>query len=271
MKNRYEFSISGLWFRVESERELTVPENFAPFALDETPEGEPHIRLQVRFGPLPAGESPSRSYHWQDTQSIHRCDPARFREPIRLYIPGAFAKDFCSRGNWMLYLNPEEMLQQFDRLLLHASAVIHQGKAYLFSAPSGGGKSTHARLWQTHYGAKILNGDKVVIQMQKVGCTAWGSPVAGSSEIYKNEGAPIAGIYILHKAPHDRVMPMTKRAALLALYSETVKSGTDAAINTRLLDLLEQLLSSVPVLSLECLPEKSAVDCILSNLEGMTK
>ena len=54
------------------------------------------------------------------------------------------------------------------------------------------------------------------------------------------------------------------------IYSETIKSGTDGEFNTRLLDLLEQLLSSVPVLSLESLPEKSAVDCILSHLEGMT-
>ena len=267
MEKIYDFSISGLWFRVESERELTVPVNFRPFALEDTPIGQPEIRLQIRFGPSPADVMPSQTYHWQGKDRICRCDG----EPIRLYIPESFADAFCAQGNWMLYLEPERMLQPYDRLMLHASAVIHQGKAYLFSAPSGGGKSTHAALWQTHYGATLLNGDKVVIQMQDGVCTAWGSPVAGSSGIYENMGAPIAAVYILQKAPFDRVSLLSKRAALLALYSQTIKSGTDADFNTRLLDLLEQLLSSVPVCSLECLPEKSAVDCILSNLEGVTK
>lgn len=270
MNTRYDFSVSGLRLRVESERELTVPENFRPFALAEGAEGEPQIRLQVCFGLPPAGTVPSRSYHWQGEDYILRCDPVDPGEAVRLYIPDSFADYFCRQGNWMLYLELERMLQRFDRLLLHASAVIHQGKAYLFSAPSGGGKSTHAELWRAHYGAKLLNGDKVVLQIQKAGCTAWGSPVAGSSGIYENLSAPVGGIFILHKAPYDRVSPLPKRAALLALYSETIKSGTDGEFNTRLLDLLEQLLSSVPVLSLECLPEKSAVDCILSHLEGMT-
>lgn len=271
MEKHYDFSVSGLWLRVESERELTVPDNFRPFALTDIPDTKPHIRLQVLFGPPPVGVAPSQSFHWQGKEAICRCDPAVQGEPIRLYIPHGFADSFCAKGNWMLYLALERMLLNYDRLLLHASAVIYQGKAYLFSAPSGGGKSTHAELWRAHYGAKLLNGDKVVLQIQKLGCTAWGSPVAGSSGIYENLGAPIGAIFILNKAPQDRVLPLSRRAALLALYSETIKSGTDPAVNIRLLDLLEQLQASVPVLSLECLPEKSAVDCILSYLEGMTK
>lgn len=271
MEKNYDFSISGLWLRVETDRDLTIPENFRPFALTAAPQGEPQLRLQVLFGPPPATSAPSQRFCWQGDEAVCRYDPAAAGEPIRLYIPHSFAEDFCTRGNWMLYLAPERMLLEYDRFLLHASAVIHQGKAYLFSAPSGGGKSTHAELWRAHYGATLLNGDKVVLEIQDGGCIAWGSPVAGSSGIYENMGAPVGGIFVLHKAPYDRLTPMSKRAALLALYSETIRFGTDGDSNTRLLDLLEALLSSVPVHSLECLPEKSAVDCILSNLEGMTK
>ena len=35
-------------------------------------------------------------------------------------------------------------------LVLHASAIAHQGRAVLFSAPSGVGKSTHTQLWQNN-------------------------------------------------------------------------------------------------------------------------
>lgn len=59
------------------------------------------------------------------------------------------------------------------------------------------------------------------------------------------------------------------RSALMALYSEAIKAKKDPAFNCRLLDLIEKTLACVPVRSLACLPEKSAVECILQN-EGMT-
>ncbi|MBQ7415961.1 MAG: hypothetical protein IJW14_02860 [Oscillospiraceae bacterium] len=262
----YDFQICGLLFRVEAARALTVPDNFRPFALNENAAAEPDLRLQILFGAPPANAVAAERFYWQEGEYIVRQEPGEAGEPIRLYIPESFADTFCRQGNWLLYLAPERLLQSFDRLILHASAVLYQGKAYLFSAPSGGGKSTHAALWQTHYGAKVLNGDKVVIHVTDGGCTAYGSPVAGSSGIYENEGAPVAAVFMLNKAAHNRLAPLTKRSALLALYSEAIKCAADPAFNTRLLDLLQMLLSAVPVLSLECLPEKGAVDCILSNL-----
>ena len=52
-------------------------------------------------------------------------------------------------------------LPRFDAFLLHAAVVEHQGCAYAFAAPSGTGKSTHAALWQSVFGAAArieLNG-----------------------------------------------------------------------------------------------------------------
>ena len=52
-------------------------------------------------------------------------------------------------------------LVDFSGLMLHSSAVIMDGRAYLFSAPSGTGKSTHTQLWLDVFGdrATILNDD----------------------------------------------------------------------------------------------------------------
>ena len=53
-------------------------------------------------------------------------------------------------------------------LVLHASAIAHQGRAVLFSAPSGVGKSTHTQLWQKQFGAEqavILNNDKPALRL----------------------------------------------------------------------------------------------------------
>ena len=40
-----------------------------------------------------------------------------------------------------------EKLAKFNGVMLHASCVEYNGKAYLFSARSGTGKSTHTHLW----------------------------------------------------------------------------------------------------------------------------
>lgn len=267
--NCYDFRVSDLWFRVQSPRPLRIPENFLPF-LAEGAE-VPDWCLQICFEEPAPGAVATERFHWSGSEYILRMEPNSPGEPYRLYIPQSFADGFCQQGNWMLYLALERMLLPFDRLIIHASAVVYQGKAYLFSAPSGGGKSTHANLWNAHYGAKLLNGDKVVVYVKNGTCTAYGSPVAGSSGIYENDGAPIGAIFAVHKAPYNRVTAIPKRTALLELYSQTIKSGEDSAFNTRVLDLLEQLLNVIPVRSLECLPEKGAVDCVLTHLEGMTQ
>ena len=42
-------------------------------------------------------------------------------------------------------------LIKFGGFMLHSSAVALDGKAYLFSAPSGTGKSTHTSRWVSHF------------------------------------------------------------------------------------------------------------------------
>lgn len=45
------------------------------------------------------------------------------------------------------------------------------GKAYMFSAPSGTGKSTHAKLWRDCFGDRVtmINDDKPLIKFREDG------------------------------------------------------------------------------------------------------
>ena len=283
MQIRYDFLISDLLLRVESHRQLHIPDNFQPFYTEATGNRAPDLRVQIIFdtfssesckesGDLSADTFPSGSV--QETfplasgESIIRQSSSGIGSPVRVYIPPSYADVFCRQGgNWLAYFALEQMLLPYDRFFLHSSAVIYQGKAYLFSAPSGGGKSTHANLWKAHFGAALLNGDKVLIHAEGGHCTAYGSPVAGSSGIYTNAKAPIAAIFILKKGTRNHLTPLTKRGALLTLYSEAIKNCNDPAFNHHLLDLIEKVQTCVPVFSLECLPEKSAVEYVLHNQE----
>lgn len=283
MQIRYDFSISDLLLRVESPRELKIPDNFRPFLAESTPAQSPDIMLHFLFEPTsgasdedigtwPGNTHPdfqiSESFSLGKGEAIIRQDPSGRGSPCRIFIPASFADTFCKNGNWLLYMALEQMMLEFDRFFLHASAVIYEGKAYLFSAPSGGGKSTHAALWQQHFGAKLLNGDKVLIEVRDGQCIAHGSPVAGSSGIYERSSAPIAGVYLLQKASENKLIPATSRSALLALYSESIKKTKDPAFNARLLDLIEKMQACVSVQCLACVPDKSAVECVLRKKKG---
>jgi len=56
---------------------------------------------------------------------------------------------------------------QYDTFLFHGSCVAVDGEGYLFTAPSGTGKSTHARLWREYLGerAVMINDDKPFIRI----------------------------------------------------------------------------------------------------------
>lgn len=282
---RYDFAVADLLFRVESPMELQIPEEFQPFKIDAVSESKPDVMLDIVFETVTfpsytninklsenvfrCNNHINECYLWRDGEYIIRRETVGNANYCRLFIPKNFANAFCAQGKWLNYVALDRMLLPHNRFYLHASAVVHNGKVYLFSAPSGEGKSTHADLWEKHFGATILNGDKALVYVSPNGCVVYGSPLAGSSGIYCNDSAPLAAIIMLQKAHHNKIFPITGRNAFLSLYSESIKSSWDTAFNCRLLGLLESIQNHTPMYSLECLPEKSAVECVLQKIEGI--
>ena len=62
-----------------------------------------------------------------------------------------------------------EKMPEYDTFMFHASAVAVDGAAYLFTANSGTGKSTHTRLWREYLGerAVMINDDRPLIRITK--------------------------------------------------------------------------------------------------------
>ncbi len=287
MSARYDFLISDLLLRIESPCPLHIPDNFLPFYIITSPEQKPDIKFEIIFQAMQIPTDPDvrqltknvfchnnrilERYYWRDNQYIIRCETVGRGEPCRLFIPVDFTDAFCSNGNWLLYMSIGRLLQSFNRCILHASAVLYKGNAYLFTAVSGGGKSTQASLWEKHTGAEIINGDKVIIALSKQGMMAYGGPVAGSSGIYKNMAAPIAAVFSVQKDSENRIFSMSTKHAVLCLYSSFVKSDWDCGSNTMLLDMANTLVKQIPVMTLECLPDESAVEYTLHYLKMSKK
>ena len=59
-----------------------------------------------------------------------------------------------------------KQIVNFNGIMIHSSAVVMDGKAYLFTAPCGTGKSTHIALWKKAFGdsVHVVNGDKPIVR-----------------------------------------------------------------------------------------------------------
>lgn len=145
-------------------------------------------------------------------------------------------------------------------LMLHSSAVVYEGRVYLFSGPCGTGKSTHTRLWQSVFGeaAQVINDDKPALRCIEGTWYAYGTPWCGKDGINQNIKAPIAGICFLKQAPHNRIRRLNPFEATRKIMAQTIHRFCSAQMLDLMLGHLEKLVQLVPVYELENRPEPEA-------------
>ena len=144
-------------------------------------------------------------------------------------------------------------LVDFDGLMLHSSAVMMDGKAYLFSAPSGTGKSTHTQLWLDVFGEKaaILNDDKPALRRIDGTWYAYGTPWSGKHDISINTRVPLGGICVLRRGEVNKIERYGGAKAIGDIFEQTPRSSNPAYVS-KILELLDKLLCEVPVWRMEC-------------------
>ena len=182
-----------------------------------------------------------------------------------VYYPASRWEEYSRVWNCTHLICGERLLLRNNALLLHSSVVFHHGKAILFSGPSGAGKSTQARLWQEHLGAQIINGDRTVIRKTEDGFFGGGSIWSGSSGIFRPDQAPIAGIFLVEHGKEDQVQRLGFEA-FKPLLTQTLVNSWDPEFMEQTVELLSQLIDSVPIYRLSCLPRQSAVDLVHNTL-----
>ena len=161
-------------------------------------------------------------------------------------------------------------LINFDGLMFHASALILDGKAYLFSADPGTGKSTHVCLWRRVFGderVRVLNDDKPALRLENGVWYAYGTPWSGKTGQNLNLRAPIAGIAMIERGGANEITPYTGLKAVRAVLAQTT-SVKDSALRVKQLDLLDKLMTQVPVWKLKCNMEPEAAIVAYEAMSG---
>ena len=120
-------------------------------------------------------------------------------------------------------------LLYFNGMMLHASAIEYNDKAYLFSGPSGIGKSTHTRLWQSLYGdaVQVFNDDKPALRRLDDGWYAYGTPWCGKDGINQNKNVTLGGICFLKRGECDKIRRLDKKEAMQAVSKFKTKRRFD--------------------------------------------
>lgn len=148
-------------------------------------------------------------------------------------------------------------LLAFDGSFLHSSAVVLNGKAYLFSAPSGTGKSTHTEKWCRLFGARYLNDDKPALRLVDGVWMAYGTPWSGKHDLSSNEGVPVGGVAVLRRGEENKITRMQPTEALPWIMSQTSFRLSRANMEKQLA-LMDRFLRQVPIWQLYCRNEDAA-------------
>lgn len=150
---------------------------------------------------------------------------------------------FCYMETGRVFYNK---IIPFDGMMLHASAVVIDGYAYLFSGPCGMGKSTHAGLYLKAFGdrARIINDDKPALRRIGGVWYAYGTPWCGKDGINLNERARLGGICFLKRG--DRKITRLAPADVLPLFMPQTERRIEPGLMRLLLPCIDRLVREVP-------------------------
>ncbi len=151
-------------------------------------------------------------------------------------------------------------------IMMHASAVICNGKVILFTGVSGAGKSTQAGLWKEHAGADILSYDQALIFQQKKPVMVCGTPWAGKENVYKSGMYPLHAIVLVEKAEENMATELSKGEAFSRIYLNNYLYPLNEEIENRYCDSISRLVSGIPVYELRCTATGAAVDHLYKKL-----
>ena len=197
--------------------------------------------------------------------SVSRLDPdGNVRIWVRKEGKALFRASF--RPWYQIHL--EKLMLRNQALILHAASIEYRGKAILFTAPSGTGKTTQTDLW--HSFAKDvsdLNGDRTLLQRTEDGWYACGFPIYGSSMRCEQKALRIAAIVVVRRAEMDSVQELSPIQRVTQLFSQMMVPSVERYVVTAM-ELIEELVGQTRIVQLNCTMNRSAVETLHQYLYG---
>lgn len=157
----------------------------------------------------------------------------------------------------------------YDGLMLHGGALVYKGKTYIFTAPSGTGKTTHLRMWESLYdkNAFILCGDKPLLRLNEDSVQVYCGPWKGKEDLgIDTKNYPLGAVYFLRRGTENNITAATT-AQKLRFLTDSVLSQKSAQGRIKLIQILSRLCEIAPAYILECNPTKSAAQTVRAHID----
>lgn len=150
-------------------------------------------------------------------------------------------------------------LLDFDGMMLHASATVIDGAAYLFAGQCGIGKSTHAELLRGLFSdARLINDDKPALRRVDGRWYAYGTPWSGKHGINLNEKWPLQAICLLTtRRDRNDIRPADPLHAVTGVVSCTTGRNTRELL-LKLTPVVDRLIREVPIYEMDSLADGDA-------------
>lgn len=185
------------------------------------------------------------------------------------FAPQEFSSEYLE--TLALYRKIAEALVNYGIILFHGSAVSVDGEAYIFTAKSGTGKSTHTRLWREYLGEHcvMVNDDKPLIALTENGVTVYGTPWNGKHRLGSNISADLKAICILGRAEHNSIVKQSPREAFGELFSQTYRFADPMGMK-KTLEILDGILRKISIYRLGCNMDIEAAQVAYNEMRGQT-
>ena len=277
------FQTGSFSFRLKFPEELILPADIEKFSVETDSADYTYIIMTVDILPEAEGELivdrvDLQVFHTKEGLESRRIGVKGEARPYAFYRETARNRAEIFVGRWYLaevekyevvflsLLALERRLAEQPCLILHCAYTEYHGKAMLFSAPSGTGKTTQAGLWEQYRGSHTVNGDKALLEYDGKAWTANGWPVCGTSEVCENKKLPIRCIVMLNQAKLNQAWRLRPAEAFTSLYGQITMNRWDREGLVKNLDLLERLVGKVPIYHLACDISEDAVKTLEQEL-----
>lgn len=215
------------------------------------------FRYRTERGEAVAVESSGGTTLWIAEYDFRGSVEARFNSSAGIRLTSFVVSEIMDLPRLLLCRNA---------VILHASFIVTDGEAILFTAKKQTGKTTQAALWERCVGARIINGDRAMIEKRGDAFYACGIPYSGTSRICQRGDYPIRAIVILSQGEKNEVWPAAGGDAFRALLEGCTIDTDNGTQMSIFLQIAENIASSVPFFHLSCRPDEGAVACLQKAL-----
>ena len=158
--------------------------------------------------------------------------------------PGMHFSEISVETN-AIYRKIVESLIPFSTFLMHGSVVSDGKYAYMFTAPSGTGKTARTYLFLKNVpNSFVINGDKPLLKIENNNVLACGTPWCGKEGMNTNTVQPLCAIFFLERADYTKITELSFSNAFPKIL-EQAHLPSDTFLRLETLKLIHQLYNKV--------------------------